>query len=30
MFLVALARPRFDAQGNELFSGKIGVFPFVT
>ena len=29
MFL-ALARPRFDAQGNELFSGKIGVFPFVT
>ena len=30
MFLVAVARPRFDAQGNELFSGKIGVFPFVT
>ena len=30
MFLVALARPRFDAQGNETFSGKIGVFPFVT
>ena len=29
MFLVAVARPRFDAQGNELFSGKIGVFPFV-
>ena len=30
MFLVALARPRFDAQGNEIFSGKIGVFPLVT
>lgn len=30
MFLVALARPRFDAQRNEIFSGKIGVFPFVT
>ena len=29
MFLVVLARHRFDAQGNELFSGKIGVFPFV-
>ena len=29
MFFVALARPRFDAQGNELFSRKIGVFPFV-
>ncbi|KAF2310203.1 hypothetical protein GH714_007196 [Hevea brasiliensis] len=30
MFLVAIARPRLDAQGNELFYGKIGVFPFVT
>ncbi|KAL7116842.1 hypothetical protein ACP275_03G031400 [Erythranthe tilingii] len=30
MFLAAIARPRFDAQGNEIFSGKIGVFPFVT
>ncbi|XP_070054587.1 uncharacterized protein [Nicotiana tomentosiformis] len=30
MFLAAVARPRFDAQGNEIFSGKIGVFPFVT
>lgn len=30
MFLVAVARPRFDAEGNEVFSGKIGVFPFVT
>ncbi|XP_057426190.1 uncharacterized protein LOC130719589 [Lotus japonicus] len=30
MFLVAIARPRFDVDGNEIFSGKIGVFPFVT
>ena len=30
MFLVAIARLRFDAQGNEVFSGKIDVFPFVT
>ncbi|XP_057994990.1 uncharacterized protein LOC110646514 [Hevea brasiliensis] len=30
MFLLAIARPSLDAQGNELFSGKIGVFPFVT
>ncbi|KAL7125602.1 hypothetical protein ABFS83_14G127700 [Erythranthe nasuta] len=30
MFLAAIARPRFDAHGNETFSGKIGVFPFVT
>lgn len=30
MFLVAVARLRFDAEGNEVFSGKIGVFPFVT
>ncbi|KAI9071639.1 hypothetical protein K1719_046393 [Acacia pycnantha] len=30
MFLVALARPRFDNEGNETFSGKIGVFPLVT
>ncbi|KAL7154802.1 hypothetical protein ABFS83_03G027500 [Erythranthe nasuta] len=30
MFLAAIARPRFDAQENEIFSGKIGVFPFVT
>ncbi|XP_054808729.1 uncharacterized protein LOC129310844 [Prosopis cineraria] len=29
MFLVAVARPRFDAQENEIFSGKIGLFPFV-
>ncbi|XP_019099327.1 PREDICTED: uncharacterized protein LOC109132269 [Camelina sativa] len=30
MVLVAMARPRFDADGNETFSGKIGVWPFVT
>lgn len=30
MFLVALARPRFDDEGKEIFSGKIGVFPLVT
>nr|XP_043615978.1 uncharacterized protein LOC122587884 [Erigeron canadensis] len=25
-----LARPRFDASGNEVFSRKIGIFPFTT
>ncbi|MCH87977.1 transposase [Trifolium medium] len=30
MFLAAMARPRFDAQGNVLFDGKIGLFPLVT
>ncbi|MCH99189.1 mariner transposase [Trifolium medium] len=30
MFLAAIARPRFDAQGNVLFDGKIGIFPLVT
>ncbi|XP_010474143.1 PREDICTED: uncharacterized protein LOC104753613 [Camelina sativa] len=30
MFLAAMARPRFDEEGNEVFSGKIGIFPFVT
>lgn len=30
MFLVVIARPRFDAEGSELYSGKIGVFPLVT
>ncbi|KAL6504137.1 hypothetical protein OROGR_026060 [Orobanche gracilis] len=29
MFLVAIARPRFDPLRNEEFSGKIGIFPFV-
>ncbi|XP_022013709.1 uncharacterized protein LOC110913170 [Helianthus annuus] len=28
MFLAAVARPRFDTLGNEIFSGKIGIFPF--
>ncbi|XP_010516452.1 PREDICTED: uncharacterized protein LOC104792102 [Camelina sativa] len=30
MMLVAMARPRFNDEGIETFSGKIGVFPFVT
>lgn len=30
MFLVTLTRPRFDSERNEIFSGKIGIFPFVT
>lgn len=30
MFLAAMARPRYDGEGNETFSGKIGIFPFVT
>ncbi|KAL4564074.1 hypothetical protein LXL04_028124 [Taraxacum kok-saghyz] len=30
MFLAAVARPRFDAFGNEIFSGKIGIFPLTT
>jgi len=30
MFLAAMARPRFDEKGNEVFSGKIGVFHFVS
>ncbi|KAH0730970.1 hypothetical protein KY289_002158 [Solanum tuberosum] len=29
MFMAAVARPRFDENGIELFSGKIGLFPFV-
>ncbi|XP_050875169.1 uncharacterized protein LOC127078783 [Lathyrus oleraceus] len=29
MFLVAVARPRFDDGDKEIFSGKIGVFPLV-
>ncbi|XP_058783982.1 uncharacterized protein LOC131658736 [Vicia villosa] len=29
MFLVAVTRPRFDNEGNETWSGKIGVFPLV-
>ncbi|KAK1357994.1 hypothetical protein POM88_051250 [Heracleum sosnowskyi] len=30
MFLAAIAQPRFDLDGNEIFSGKIGIFPYVT
>lgn len=30
MILCALARPRFDSEGNCTFDGKIGCFPFVT
>ncbi|KAH0641978.1 hypothetical protein KY290_033580 [Solanum tuberosum] len=29
MFMAAVARPRFDENGIELFFGKIGIFPFV-
>ncbi|XP_031259952.1 uncharacterized protein LOC116118124 [Pistacia vera] len=29
MFLAVVTRPRFDESGNELFSGKIGIFPFI-
>ncbi|XP_047259362.1 uncharacterized protein LOC124891805 [Capsicum annuum] len=29
MFMAAVARPRFDENGIELFSGKIGIFSFV-
>ncbi|XP_060215627.1 uncharacterized protein LOC132642464 [Lycium barbarum] len=29
MFMAAVARPRYDEDGIELFSGKIGIFPFV-
>jgi hypothetical protein len=30
MILTAIARPRFDSNGNCTFDGKIGCFPFVT
>lgn len=30
MFLAAIARPRFDSEGNIRFSGKVGIWPFVT
>ncbi|KAK8631061.1 hypothetical protein V6N13_079825 [Hibiscus sabdariffa] len=29
MFMAAVARPRFDEFSNCMFSGKIGIFPFV-
>ena len=28
MFLSAVARPRFDNDGNMIFDGKIGIWPF--
>ena len=28
--LAVVARPRFDVEGNVIFSGKIGIYPFVT
>ena len=30
MFLAVVARPRFDSSGNEVFSGKIDIYPFTT
>ncbi|GKB27170.1 brefeldin A-inhibited guanine nucleotide-exchange protein 1 [Tanacetum coccineum] len=30
MFLAAVARPIFDTSGNEVFSGKIGIYPLTT
>ena len=30
MFLAAMTRPIFEKEGNEIYSGKIGVFPFFT
>jgi hypothetical protein len=29
MFLAAVARPRYDPEGECTFDGKIGMFPFV-
>ncbi|CAO1945877.1 unnamed protein product, partial [Urochloa humidicola] len=29
MFLIAVARPRYDAEGNCTFDGKIGVWAFI-
>ena len=29
MFLTAVARPRYDSEGNMTFDGKIGMWPFV-
>jgi len=28
MFLAAVARPRFDANGTVIFDGKLGIWPF--
>lgn len=30
MFLAMVAMPRYDEHGNETFSGKLGIFPFVS
>ncbi|KAF0701882.1 hypothetical protein AaE_016263 [Aphanomyces astaci] len=30
MFLAAVARPQFNADGNLVFDGKIGMWPFIT
>ncbi|XP_057793332.1 uncharacterized protein LOC131009952 [Salvia miltiorrhiza] len=30
MFMCAVTRPQFSADGQELFDGKIGIFPFTT
>lgn len=29
MFLTTVVKPRYDAEGNVTFLGKIGVWPFV-
>jgi hypothetical protein len=29
MFLTAVAKPRYDDEGNCTFDGKIGIWPFV-
>lgn len=29
MFLTVVSRPRYDSEGNETFSGIIGICPFV-
>ena len=29
MFLAAVARPRYDPEGECTFDGKIGMFPFI-
>jgi len=29
MFLAVVAQPRFDQNGNCIFDGKLGVFPFI-
>jgi hypothetical protein len=29
MFLVLLARPRYNAEGVCIFDGKIGIWPFI-